>query len=208
MSHSSEVFWDRYAAKYAAKPISNPSAYEAKLGHVRTLLAPTDHVLEVGCGTGGTALELATSCAHVTGSDISEKMIGYARSKKGQMDARNVRFVHADAERSINGAPFDAVMAFSLLHLLPDMPATLGSIHDQLKPGGLFISKTVCLKERNFVIQVMVRALKLLRIAADVKLLSQVELMNHIERAGFEIVETRYFGDQSCDPFIVAQRND
>lgn len=208
MSHSSEVFWDRYAPKYAAKPIANPSAYEAKLSHVRTLLAPTDHVLEVGCGTGGTALKLATSCAHITGSDISEKMIGYARSKKGRMVARNVRFVHAVADRSIHGAPFDTVLAFSLLHLLPDLPATLRSIRDQLKPNGLFISKTVCLKERNIGIRVMIRALRALRIAPDVKLLSQIELMNRIEQAGFEIVETRYFGDQSCDPFIVARRND
>lgn len=208
MSHSSEVFWDRYAPKYAAKPIANPSAYIAKLSHVRTLLAPTDHVLEVGCGTGGTALKLATSCAHVTGSDISEKMIAYARSKKGQMDTRNVRFVHAVAERSICDAPFDTVMAFSLMHLLSDLQTTLRSIHDQLKPGGLFISKTVCLKERNIGIRVMIRALRALRIAPNVKLLSQVELMNQIERAGFELVETRYFGDQSCDPFIVARRND
>jgi len=208
MSHSTEVFWDRYAPKYAAKPIANPSAYEAKLSHVRKLLASTDHVLEVGCGTGGTALRLATSCAHVTGSDISDKMIDYARSKKVQLNAPNVRFVHAVADRSIHGAPFDAVLAFSLLHVLPDLPATLRSIHDQLKPNGLLISKTVCLKERNIGIRVMIRALSALRIAPDVRLLSQVELMNQIERAGFEIVETRYFGDQSCDPFIVARRND
>jgi len=158
--------------------------------------------------TGGTALKISTSCAHVTGSDISEEMISYARSKKRQLGARNVRFVHAAAERPLYGAPFETVMAFSLIHLLPDLPATLRSIHDQLKPKGLFISKTVCLKERNIGIQVMIRALRALRIAPDVKLLSQVELMNQIEQAGFEIAETRYFGDQSCDPFIVARRND
>ncbi len=208
MSHSSEIFWDRCSTKYAAKPIANPSAFEAKLSHVRTLLRPTDYVLEVGCGTGGTALKLAASCAHVTGSDISEKMNAYARSKKGQMDVRNVLFLHAAAERPICGTPFDTVMAFNLMHLLPDLPATLRSIHARLKPDGLFISKTVCLKERNIGFRGMIRALRALRIAPDIKLLSQVELMNHIERAGFEIVETRYFGDQSCDPFIVAQRND
>lgn len=208
MSHSSEVFWDRYAPKYASKPIAKPSAYEAKISHVRTLLASTDHVLEVGCGTGVTALKLATSCAHVTASDISGKMIGYARSKKKQVETRNVRFVHAVADRSIHGVPFDAVLAFSLMHLLPDLPATLRAIRDQLKPNGLFISKTVCLKERNIGIQLMIGMLRALRIAPDVRLLSQVELMDQIKRAGFEILETQYFGDQSCDPFILARRND
>ena len=208
MSHSSEAFLDRHAPRYAAKPIANPSAYEAKLDHVRTLLAPTDHVLEVGCGTGGSALKLAASCAQITGADISDKMIGYACSKKGQVDVPNARFVHADVERPVCGAPFDIVLAFSLLHLVPDVQAALRAIRSQLKPKGLFISKTVCLKERNFGIQAMIRALKRLRFAPDVRMLSQVELMNQIERAGFEIFENRNFEDQTCDPFIVARRHD
>ena len=124
------------------------------------------------------------------------------------MDLQNVRFVHADSERPLYGAPFDPILAFSLLHLLPDVPATLRAIHDQLRPQGLFISKTVCLKERTIGIQVMNRSLKALRIAPDVQLLSQAELINQIERAGFETLETHYFGDQISDPFIVVRRND
>lgn len=207
MSRSSEAFWDSHAPKYAAKPIANPLAYEAKLQHIRTLLAPTDHVLEIGCGTGGTALKLAASCGHVTASDISAKMIHYARSKRRHMTAKNVRFVHADANRILHDAPFDKIMAFSLLHLVPDIPEVLGAIHDQLKPGGLLVSKTICLKERHFAITLMIRMFKVIGIAPDVKLLSQVELFDQIEKAGFGIVETRYLGDQTCDPFIVARRN-
>ena len=207
MFQSSEAFWDRHASKYAAKPIANPSAYEAKLNHVRSLLAPTDHVLEIGCGTGGTALRLATSCARITASDISAKMIDYARSRRRQVTVKNVRFVHADANRILHDAQFDKIMAFSLLHLVSDVPELLGAIHDQLKPRGLFVSKTICLKERHLATKLMIRVFKVLRIAPDIKLLSQVELFRQIEKAGFEIVETRYFGDQANDPYVVARRN-
>ena len=207
MSQSSEAFWDRYAPKYAAKLIANPSAYEAKLNHVRSLLAPADHVLEIGCGTGGTALKLAASCAHITASDVSAKMTNYARSKRRQMTVKNARFVHADANRVLNDAPFDRIMAFSLLHLVSDVPEVLGVIHDQLKPGGLFVSKTVCLKERHLAITLMIRVFKALRIVPDIQLISQIELFHQIKKAGFEIVETRYFGDQASDPYVVARRN-
>ncbi|SFJ87212.1 class I SAM-dependent methyltransferase [Jannaschia pohangensis] len=207
MSQSSEAFWDRHAPKYAAKPIANPSAYEAKLNHVRSLLAPTDHVLEIGCGTGGTALKLAASCAQITASDISAKMINYARSKRRQVTVKNVRFVHACANRTLHDAPFDKIMAFSLMHLVSDVPEALSAIRDQLKPGGLFVSKTVCLNERHLAIKLMIRVFRSLRIAPDIQLLSQIELFHQIEKAGFEIVETRYFGDQANDPYVVARRN-
>ena len=133
-------------------------------------------------------------------------MINYARSKKQKITVKNAVFVHADANRTLHDAPFDKIMAFSLLHLVSDVPEVLGAINDQLKPGGLFNSKTVCLNERHLAIKLMIRILRALRLAPDIKLLSQVELLDQIERAGFEIVETRYFGNQASDPYVVARR--
>lgn len=207
MSPSAKVFCDRYAPKYAAKPIVDELSYNAKLERVRSLLKPSDRILEVGCGTGGTTLQLAPSCPHITASDISGRMIAYARTKKQGTDIKNIRFVHANATRALEGAPFDKIMAFSLLHLVPDISAVLRSAHNQLKPGGLFVSKTVCLGERNLGIRTMIHVMKALRIAPDVKLLSQSSLKDRIHQAGFKIIEYNYFGNQCMDPFIVAQRH-
>ena len=207
MPTSAEAFWDRHAPKYLARPIADLPSYEAKLKHVRSLLLPIDTVLEIGCGSGGTALQLAPACAHITASDISSRMIGYAREQKGKSDIRNVRFVHANATRVLADAPFDKVLAFSLLHLVPDVRAALDAIHNQLKPGGLFISKTVCLRERNLGIQSMVRLLRALPFTPDVNLVSQSALQTKIQQAGFEIIETQFFGDQCVDPYIVLRRH-
>ncbi len=207
MATPAEHFWDRHAPKYVAKPIADQPSYEAKLNHVRSLFQPADKVLEIGCGSGNTALQLATACAHVTASDLSSRMIECARSRMRNTSTRNVRFVHADANRTLADGPFDTILAFSLLHLVPDVLDTLGAIHAQLKPGGLFISKTVCIAERNIGIRSLVRLMSVAPITPDVNLLSQSELRHMIQQAGFEVIETRYFGDQSLDPFIVARRH-
>ena len=63
------AFWDKIAERYAARPIDNPDAYEATLERVRHWLHPDWHVLELGCGTGTTALKLAGSAAQITATD-------------------------------------------------------------------------------------------------------------------------------------------
>jgi ubiquinone/menaquinone biosynthesis C-methylase UbiE len=54
-------FWDRIARKYAADPIADMAGYEATLQRVQGLLSTEQDVLEIGCGTGTTALRLAPS---------------------------------------------------------------------------------------------------------------------------------------------------
>ena len=199
-------FWDRHAAKYAKKPIADPTAYEEKLSRVRSLLCATDRVLEVGCGTGGTALQLAPGVAYIIATDRSGGMVRIAQSKLGSDAPANVTFRQADASDRVDGQPFDAICAFSLLHLVHDVPALLDSVRQQLKPGGLFISKTVCLRDRSRLIQVMVPTLTALGIAPHVTALSRDELIDHLSAAGFEIEQAVYLGEQRMSPFIVARR--
>ncbi len=199
-------FWDRIAPKYARKPISDPDAYEEKLSCVRGLLKGTDNVLEIGCGTGGTALTLAPAVSRMTATDISRRMIEIAQSKLGPHAPLNVGFQQAEAADLIDGYPFDVVCAFSLLHLVDDIPMVLARVRDQLKPGGLFISKTVCLKDGPIAIRFFVRALTAVGIAPRVIALGKTDLIQHLKDAGFEIVSTSHFGQQRTNPFIVARR--
>ena len=75
------TFWDRAARKYAKSPIGNVPAYEKTMERVQSHLSPTDHVLEVGCGTGSTAILLAPFVAEYRGTDISNEMIQIANEK-------------------------------------------------------------------------------------------------------------------------------
>jgi len=203
---NAQSFWDRIAPKYARKPIGDPAAYEEKLSHVRALLHATDRVLEIGCGTGSTALRLAPGVAHITAKDASRCMIGIAQSKLGPDAPANVTFHQADAADMVGGHPFDAICAFSLLHLIKDVPHVLDRVRQQLKPGGLFISKTVCLKDRTVLLRAMVPALVAMGLAPRVTFLSSGDLILHLRAAGFEIEQTSYFGANRMSRFIVARR--
>ena len=114
-------FWDKIAPRYAEKRVGDPVAYEANLLRVRALLKTTDRILEIGCGTGSTALRLAPVVAHITATDISRGMIDIAQSKLGPDALPNISFRQADASELIEGHPFDVICAFSLLHLIEDV---------------------------------------------------------------------------------------
>ena len=90
--HRAARFWDRMAPKYAKSPIKDPLAYSDKLNAVETLLKPTDTVLELGCGTGSTAISLARSVAEYTATDISPAMIGIAEEKGKAAGAQQPSF--------------------------------------------------------------------------------------------------------------------
>ena len=78
------AFWDKAAEKYAKSAIADPDAYEYTLGRTRTYLKPTDNVLELGCGTGSTALVLASDVAKISAVDISKGMLEIARGNRGR----------------------------------------------------------------------------------------------------------------------------
>lgn len=203
---TAQAFWDRQAPRYAKKPITDLTAYEEKLRYVKAVLRPTDQVLEIGCGTGGTARNIAPVVAHVTATDLSAEMIRIARSRSDGYAAGKPKFLQADALQDIAGHPFDVICAFSLLHLVDDIPEVLDAVFRQVKPGGHFVSKTVCLKDSPRWMQLMVRLLMVIRIAPKVIIISRTELIRHLIQAGFEIDQTKYFGKNRISPFIVARR--
>ena len=85
---------------------------------VRERLAPRprEAVVDVGCGTGQTTLQLADAVGpdgRVVGVDISTPMLALARERAGTRD--NVSFVEADAQTYHSSpASFDALFCASV----------------------------------------------------------------------------------------------
>ena len=130
MPHNRSMrFWDRIAKRYAARQITDVAAYEALLADVALRLNPGDRVLEIGCGTGGTAIRLASHVASYTATDFSAEMIRIARSK---LAPATLHFERTDAQRAFDGAPFDAICAFNFLHLVDDFERPLSGQADRL----------------------------------------------------------------------------
>jgi len=203
---TAQPYWDRIAPRYARKPVGDPSAYEEKLALVASLFRAQDRVLEIGCGTGTTALHLAPGVAHYAATDGSSAMVRIANKKLGATTLANVTFRQADAAEHMPGAPFDAICAFSLLHLVEDVPMVLEAVRAQLKPGGLFISKTVCVRDAALTVRLLIPMLTALRIAPPVTQLSRAELVRCIERAGFNVERTAHFTSKRTSPVLVARK--
>ena len=200
-------FWDRVARRYANSPIKNVAAYEATLQQVRNHLSDRDYVLEMGCGTGTTALALADSVTHVTACDLSGAMIEIALEKAQATAVSNVRFTQATVGTDdCAPASIDAVLAFNLLHLLRDPDAAAKRAHTVLRSGGVFISKTVCLAERSWLLRLALPPMRLIGVAPYVAFLNRGDLEKIMVNAGFEIAECMTFEDAPTSWFIVARK--
>ncbi|MEH0073902.1 class I SAM-dependent methyltransferase [Pannonibacter sp. Pt2] len=207
--NSDARFWDRAAEKYARSPIKDVGSYEYTLERTRSFLPPHANVLEAGCGTGTTALRLAGSVADILGTDISGAMIAIARRKLLEPDApANVTFEIASLDdESLPEGPFDAVLAFNILHLPRNLDAALSALGRRVRPGGLFISKTVCLSDSPYrLLRPVLGLMKLAGKAPHVLFLSRQFLEDRVRGHGFEIVETGDFPASPPCHFIVARR--
>lgn len=136
------------AKRYAKSPIADMAAYEHKLEITRNYFTPDMRVLEIGCGTGTTALLHAPHVKHILATDISENMIAIAREKAAAQGVENVTFeVTSTDDLKMVANTFDMVMAHSFLHLIDNRVDTVARVYDTLKPGGIFITSTACLAD-------------------------------------------------------------
>ena len=202
-------FWDKAARKYARDPIGDPAGYERTLEAVAQRLAPEHRVLELGCGTGTTALRLASGVAEYVASDVSAEMIAIAREKAEGAGLPQLTFEVAPAEATPGPeGRFDVVLAFNLLHLVKARGALLQAAHRGLKPGGLFISKTPCLKEMNPLIRAVIPLMQAVGKAPYVAVFDAAWLEDELTASGFAIVERARHGPGRQDPrpYLVAAK--
>lgn len=200
------AFWNKAAKKYAASPIKDIAAYEETLARTRSYLTAQDHLLEVGCGTGSTAIKLAPFVRRITATDISGNMIAIAQRKITGDGPQNIDFVESEINAAMADAPFDAACAFSLLHLVDDLDQTLLRLRDRIKPGGYLISKTACLADMNMLVRPMIKVMQMIGKAPHVLVFDAARLEKAVRKAGFDVVETGYFGANRSARFIVARK--
>ena len=186
MAVTSAEFWDRVAPGYSKQPIADTESYARKLAATQALMRPDMQVLEFGCGTGSTALEHASHVAHIVATDVSEAMVGFGRDKAEQAGIDNVSFKQAGVEdfEAPDGS-YDMVLALNLLHLLPERAAALAKIHRLLKPGGIFVSSTVCLADRMWFLRPVIPVMQWIGKAPYVTFLRADQVLREMTAAGF-----------------------
>lgn len=201
-------FWDRSARSYARARVGDPAGHERMLARTRDLLDGRHSVLELGCGTGSTALRLAGGVRRYLATDISPAMIAIARERLAADPVPNLAFAVAAAE-DVPSETYDAVLGLNYIHLVDDIDGTLRTIHRLLAPGGLLITKTPCLADMNRLVGgLLLPLMRAIGQAPTVTALRSTALQARIAAAGFDIlaVETHASrGNDNC-PYIVAAR--
>lgn len=207
----SVLFWD-----WMTKHIDNPDEGYKQLHltmvkKVQKYLKPSDQVLDYGCATGSTALEIAGQVKWVQGIDISSKMIAIANGRAARQGFQNINFTRATIfSRELEKGSFDVILASGILHLLRNRSKAIQRINELLKPGGWFVSSTACMGEDKTIPTVINRLLLIptwIGIFPYFRFLDISELEASIAREKFQIVETEtlFFSTTHDDPYIVAR---
>jgi SAM-dependent methyltransferase len=138
--------WDHAADAYAQGQASGRDFYRyeflgpaqvALCGQVRGM-----RVLDVGCGSGYFAREMARLGARVVGVDLSPRMIGHARRAEAD-EPLGIEYVAGDAAEAVpRFAPASFGLAASCLALqdMADPAGVLRGVHRALRPGGRFVA--------------------------------------------------------------------
>jgi 2-polyprenyl-3-methyl-5-hydroxy-6-metoxy-1,4-benzoquinol methylase len=141
--------WDNAARAYAEGQAAGRDRYRyaffgpahvRKCGDVRGL-----RLMDIGCGSGYFAREMARAGANVTGTDVAPQMIEQARRQELEsplgIDFRVVDA--ADLAESFRARSFDIVTSCCALQDMPDIPRVLRAVREILTPGGRFVPSVV-----------------------------------------------------------------
>ncbi len=205
--HQPNKFWDKHAVRYAKSPVSDEESYQKKLQLTREYLRPEMEVLEFGCGTGSTAITHAPHVKHIQAIDVSSKMLEIARGKADANNIGNISFEVSNIDDiSVPNQTFDAVLALSILHLLKNKEEVVSKVHRMLKPGGIFVTSTICLGDTKMkIIRFVAPIGKALGLLPVLRVFTVKDLVDSLTRAGFAI-DHQWQPGKSSAVFIVAKK--
>ncbi|MBO3458946.1 class I SAM-dependent methyltransferase [Aetokthonos hydrillicola Thurmond2011] len=113
---------------------------------IQTHASNAHDILELGCGTGIHAIELAKQGYKIQGVDFSDRMLERAYDRLGELPpdlASRLKFYHGDIRHLRINQTFDVII--SLFHVIcyqttnEDLLAAFATVKEHLKPGGIFI---------------------------------------------------------------------
>lgn len=138
-----KTFWEEFATVWVDQQEELDGLMAPVLDEMldRADLADGQTVLDIGCGTGTSALravELVGPSGHVVAADISEPMLAYARTRVA--DTGNLRFLTADvADYGFDDACFDRVISRFGVMFFAEPVAAFANIRRAMKPGGRIV---------------------------------------------------------------------
>lgn len=210
--NKSNEFWDKSAAGYDKTEERFDFIHSKSRENAKKYLKNTDVVLDYGCGTGTTSCVISNHVNKVHAIDISSKMIEIATEKAAASKAENVHFVRTDIfDKRFEEESFDAILAFNMLHTVPDPHGVMRRIFELLTRDGIFISITPCLRERmSFLVRAQILLVRLLCkigiIPIPIRRLQRSDLHDLIVDGRFQILDTEMIYKGASSYFMAAKK--
>jgi 2-polyprenyl-3-methyl-5-hydroxy-6-metoxy-1,4-benzoquinol methylase len=207
-----EKFWDQSADNYDKTEERFEYIHNRSRVLAKEYLKDSDVVLDYGCGTGTTACDIAGNVKDVQGIDISARMIEIATSKATKAKIANVAFTQGDIfDDQLEEGSFDVILAFNMLHTVPDPQKVVQRTLELLKPGGTFVSVTPCLAGKMaFLVRLQILVMRLLIatgvIPIPIRRLTTADLDNLVAIEGLRIVRTEEIYRNASSYFVAAKK--
>jgi SAM-dependent methyltransferase len=137
----------RHAAVFDAEARPHNERFRAAAG-----VTPSEHVLDIGCGTGQTTRDAARAAVagSALGIDLSAQMLEHARRISREEGLTNVGFEQADAQvHAFPAGGFDVAISRFGSMFFDDPVAAFGNIGHALRPGGRLVLMVWQARERN-----------------------------------------------------------
>jgi 2-polyprenyl-3-methyl-5-hydroxy-6-metoxy-1,4-benzoquinol methylase len=116
-----------------------PSDFALRRGFLLAHVQAGERVLDVGCGEGRFAAELARAGARVVGIDVAEEPLRRARTRHPELD---LRVVAGEGPWGLDDASFDVVWAGEVIEHVADTAAWLSEVRRVLRSGGRLLLST------------------------------------------------------------------
>lgn len=134
-------------------------------------------------------------------------MLEIAQDKANVAGVENITFVRSSIDEfSLDDQSLDVVMALSILHLLEDRNSAIAKVYQLLRPGGVFVTSTICLGDSMLkYLAVIARLGRPFGLMPLLKTFSATDLIASFAAAGFEIDHEWQPGNSKA-VFVVAKK--
>ena len=208
----SKEFWDRASKNYDKTEERFEYIHSKSRENTKKYLNSSNIVMDYGCGTGTTSCELANRVKEIHAIDISSKMIEIAKRKAVASKVENINFSQTDIfDKRYKKESFDVILAFNMLHTVANPQVVLQKIYELLKPEGLFISVTPCLRDKMaFLINIQIQLVRILCkigvIPIPIRRLKSSELDDLVVNGGFQTIDTEKLYKGASSYFVIAKK--
>lgn len=192
------------SALYLSETESLASAQQNKIKRISQLLdmSSGSKVLEIGCGWGSLAHQLAVNSGiDITAVSLSTEQLEYARkhnfvdNASGHNETSRTRFEYKDY-RDVQGK-YDNIVSIEMLEAVGEQywETYFNKLNDLLNAGGTAVIQSITIAEDRFAEYRAQPDFIQRYIFPGGMLPTKSLLRDHIERAGFELEQAQWFGD-------------